>query len=105
MLERISGENAEIVIENVDMPAFLSLNRGYSFYGKLVYKTSQEELLIQVRKDSDIIGRFTAFYTLVDREKLRLLKVPNAVPSEDFVELYYRLLNDRQLLERQEGSS
>ncbi|AKB77699.1 Membrane alanine aminopeptidase N [Methanosarcina horonobensis HB-1 = JCM 15518] len=103
VLERISGENAEIVIENVDMPAFLSLNRGYSFYGKLVYKTSQEELLIQVRKDSDIIGRFTAFYTLVDREKLRLLKVPNAVPSEDFVELYYRLLNDRQLLERAGG--
>jgi len=103
VLERISGETAEIVIENVGMPSFLSLNRGYSFYGKLVYKASQEELLMQVRKDSDIIGRFTAFYTFVDREKLRLLKVPNAAPSEDFVELYYRLLNDRQLLERAGG--
>jgi len=103
VLERISGETAEIVIENVGMPSFLSLNRGYSFYGKLVYKASQEELLMQVRKDSDIIGRFTAFYTFVDREKLRLLKVPNAAPSEDFVELYYRLLNDRQLLEKAGG--
>lgn len=103
VLERVSGETAEIIIENVDMPAFLSLNRGYSFYGKIIYRASQEELLLQVRKDSDIIGRFTAFYTFVDREKLRLLKVPGAAPSDDFVELYYRLLNDRQLLERAGG--
>jgi len=103
VLERISGETAEIVIENVDLPSFLSLNRGYSFYGKLVYRASQEELLMQVRKDSDIAGRFTAFYTFVDREKLRLLKVPGSAPSEDFVELYYRLLNDRQLLEKAGG--
>ncbi|WP_440947647.1 DUF3458 domain-containing protein [Methanosarcina sp. T3] len=103
VMERISEETSTITIENVDLPAFLSLNRGYSFYGKLVYKASQEELLLQVRKDSDIIGRFTAFYTLVDREKFRLLKNPDAKPSEDFVDLYYRLLNDRQLLERAGG--
>jgi len=87
----------------VDMPAFLSLNRGYSFYGKLVYKASHEELMMQVRKDRDTIGRFTAFYTLVDREKLKLLKNPESKPSEDFIELYYRLLNDRQLLEKAGG--
>lgn len=103
VLERISEETSTVTIENVDLPAFLSLNRGYSFYGKLVYKASQEELLLQVRKDSDITGRFTAFYTLVDREKFRLLKNPDAKPSEEFVDLYYRLLNDRQLLERAGG--
>lgn len=103
VLERVSGETAEIVIENVDMPAFLSLNRGYSFYGKLIYRAGQDELLMQVRKDTDTIGRFTAFYTLVDREKLRLLKNPESKPSEDFIELYYRLLNDRQLLEKAGG--
>ena len=103
VLERVSGETAEITVENVDMPAFLSLNRGYSFYGKLIYRAGQDELLMQVRKDRDTIGRFTAFYTLVDREKLRLLKNPESRPSEDFVELFYRLLNDRQLLERAGG--
>ncbi|AKB22660.1 M1 family metallopeptidase [Methanosarcina sp. WH1] len=103
VLVKVSGETEEITIENVDMPSFLSLNRGYSFYGKLIYRASQEELLLQVRKDSDITGRFTAFYTLVDREKLRLLKVPGSAPSEDFIELYYRLFNDRQLLERAGG--
>lgn len=103
VLERVSGETAEITVENVEMPSFLSLNRGYSFYGKLIYRANQEELLLQVRKDSDITGRFTAFYTLVDREKLRLLKVPGSSPSEDFIELYYRLFNDRQLLERAGG--
>jgi aminopeptidase N len=103
VLERVSGENAEIVVENVDMPAFLSLNRGNSFYGKVLYRAGMDELLMQVRKDSDIIGRYTAFYTLVDREKLRLLKNPELNPTEDFIELYYKLLNDRQLLERAGG--
>jgi aminopeptidase N len=101
--EWVSGETAEIIVENVDMPAFLSMNRGYSLYGKLVYRAGQDELLMQVRKDRDIIGRFTAFYTLVDREKLRLLKNPESKPSEDFIELYYRLLNDRSLLEKAGG--
>ncbi len=103
IMERVSGETSEVVIENVDMPAFLSLNRGYSFYGKLVYKASHDELMMQVRKDRDIIGRFTAFYTLVDREKLKLLKNPESKPSESFIEFYYRLLNDRQLLEKAGG--
>ncbi|AKB24515.1 Membrane alanine aminopeptidase N [Methanosarcina sp. MTP4] len=103
VLERVSGKQAEITVENVAKPAFLSLNRDYSFYGKLVYDASPEELLLQVRKDSDIIGRFTAFYTLVDREKLRLLKDPEAKPTEDFVSLYYKLLNDRELLEKAGG--
>jgi aminopeptidase N len=103
ILERISGESAEIVIENVDMPAFLSLNRGYAFYGKIVYRASQEELLLQVKRDKDITGKFIAFYTLVDREKHRLLKNPESKPSEEFIELYYRLINDRQLLEKAGG--
>jgi aminopeptidase N len=39
----------------------------------------------------------------VDREKLRLLKDPAAKPTEDFVSLYYKLLNDRELLEKVGG--
>jgi aminopeptidase N len=103
ILEKVKEETTEIIIENMDMPAFLSLNRGYSFYGKVIYDASQEELLLQVRKDKDIIGRFKAFYTLVDREKHKLLRNSESKPSEEFVELYYRLLNDRQLLEKAGG--
>ena len=103
VLERVTGETAEIIVENVDMPTFLSLNRGYSFYGKVIYRASQYELMQQVRKDNDVIGRFTAFHTLVDREKFKLLKNPEAKPSEEFIELYYRLLNDRPLLEKAGG--
>ena len=84
VLERVSGETAKINIENVDIPAFLSLNRGYSFYGKLIYRASQDELLLQLRKNRDTIGRFTAFYALVDREKIRLLTNSESKPSEDF---------------------
>jgi aminopeptidase N len=103
VLEKVQGESAKIVIENVARPAFLSLNRGCSFYGKTVYDASREELLLQVRKDRDIVGRFAAFYTLADREKLRLLKDSEAKPSEDFVSLYYKLINDRSLLEKAGG--
>ncbi|MDD2439134.1 MAG: M1 family metallopeptidase [Methanosarcinaceae archaeon] len=103
VLERVSGEKAEIVLEAVDKPAFLSLNRGYACYGKFYYEAKESELLLQVKKDSDIIGRYTAFYTLTDREKLRLLKAPKAKPTSSFIELYYKLLNDRELLEKAGG--
>jgi len=96
VLERVSGETTEITIENVDMPAFLSLNRGYSFYGKLVYRASQEELLMQVRRDRDIIGRFTAFYTLrltgKNSGSLRILKQG---PLKTLSNFTTGLLNDR----------
>src|SRR5690606_40577607 len=34
---------------------------------------------------------------------LPIFRLPGSAPSEDFIELYYRLLNDRQLLERAGG--
>lgn len=97
--EWVDSGNVNIVVENVDAPAFVSLNRGYSFYGKVVREVPDEELLLQVRKDSDMINRFIAYYTLVDREKMRLMADPEAKPSEMFLELFNELISDEVLME------
>ncbi|MDV0446654.1 hypothetical protein MsAg5_05040 [Methanosarcinaceae archaeon Ag5] len=95
----VQNEEEEIVL-SVEDPAFVSLNRGGSFYGKIVTQADAKELMIQVRKDKDIVSRFLAFYTLTDREKERLLKNPDASPSSEYADLYHELLCDHALLDK-----
>ncbi|MCD4821403.1 MAG: M1 family metallopeptidase [Methanococcoides sp.] len=97
--EWIASEKAEISVENVDMPAFISVNRGYSFYGKVVRDVSDDELLLQVEKDGDMINRFVAYYTLVDREKMKLIADEDARVSEMFIDLFSELIIDDELME------
>ncbi|WP_292518556.1 M1 family metallopeptidase [Methanoculleus sp.] len=100
---RIADEAGVVTLDDVDRPAFLSLNRGYSFYGKVTYRPPEDELYIQVERDSDIVGRFTAFLALVDREMVRLLENPDAAVSERFVDLCIGLLADDRLMEEAGG--
>ncbi|WP_332449085.1 M1 family metallopeptidase [Methanoculleus sp.] len=100
---RIAGESGEIVLDDVDRPAFLSLNRGYSFYGKVAYRPPEDELYLQVQSDADIIGRFAAFAALADGEMLRLLKDPDAAVSDRFTTLCTGLLADDRLMEEAGG--
>lgn len=100
---RIAEEEGEAVLDNVDKPAFLSLNRGYSFYGKVAYRPPEDELYLQVRKDPDIVGRFAAFAALADREMLRLLENPEAAASGRFADLCAALLADDRLMEEAGG--
>jgi aminopeptidase N len=103
-LIRINGIEQDIVFKNVARPAIVSLNRGYSFYGKVVYDASEEELYLQAEKDTDLINRYIAFYTLADREKMRLLKEKNTHPSEKFIKLFHSVLNDKKLLNEMSSS-
>ncbi len=79
-------------------PSFLSCNRGYSFYGKLQYPVTRQELFLQVRKDKDIAARFLAWYALMDQEKMRLLKDPAADVDKSITDLYMELLQDKELM-------
>ncbi|MBI2572691.1 DUF3458 domain-containing protein [Candidatus Woesearchaeota archaeon] len=79
-------------------PAFLSCNKGYSFYGKVEYATTRQELFLQVRKEKDIVGRFLAWYQLIDQEKMRLLKAPSAEVDKSITDLYLELLCDSSLM-------
>ncbi|MFH1054353.1 MAG: M1 family metallopeptidase [Candidatus Woesearchaeota archaeon] len=95
---RITEVRQTIVFENVGRPAFLSLNRHLSFYGKVIYdQKSIPELMIQVKKDSDIINRYMAFYKLMDIEKMSLLRDPKKDVSKSIIDLYFTLLSDKNL--------
>lgn len=95
---RVVDPLCEIKFEDVDQPAFISLNRNYAVFGKVLYECSDKELYLQVRKDSDMINRYMAFYQLAEKEKLRLLEDAEAEVSEEFRDLYFEMLNDADLM-------
>ncbi|MCL2142096.1 MAG: M1 family metallopeptidase [Methanimicrococcus sp.] len=99
----VQRREEEIVIQNVEPPAFVSLNRNGSFYGKIETDADVKELYTQVRKDKDIIGRWLAFYALTDMEKRKLLLNKTASLSPEYVNLYFELLCDQNLLEKTGG--
>jgi len=89
--------------DGIDPPAFLSLNRGYSFYGKVLHHASDDELLRQVKEDDDISARYSAYATLLDREKTRLLADPAAPVRDHITGLIPALLADAGLMTRAGG--
>jgi len=98
VMEPMKGREKKIVFTNVEKPAFLSLNRGYSFFGKVVHDADIDELVLQVRKDKDLINRFIAFYKIVDMEKMKLIGNADSVSSEQFTGLYHELIRDHELM-------
>jgi aminopeptidase N len=99
----VHGEHDTFTIEGVARPAYLSLNRGYSFYGKVRDQATPDQLLMQVRTDTDLVNRFVAFHRLADQEKMRLLASPGAEISDLFIDLYHELITDDELMQRAGG--
>ena len=95
---RVMEVESEMVFEGVEEPAFVSLNRGYKFYGKVFCEVDEEELYLAARKDGDIAARYMAFYRLSEGEKMRILE--GGEVSEKFVDLFFELLDDGELMER-----
>jgi aminopeptidase N len=102
-VQRIRSGSVAITIPGVDRPAYASLNRGYSFYGKVRFDPGEEALRLQARTDPDAVNRYLAFFTLADREKARLIAEPGGDPSEMFTTLFMDLLGDQDLLDRVGG--
>ncbi|MFA5108262.1 MAG: M1 family metallopeptidase [Candidatus Micrarchaeia archaeon] len=88
----------KIIFENLPThPAFISFCRGYCFYGKVEYEQTQDELYLQLLKDSDAINRYMAFCKLADIQKMRLLKTPKSEFDSRFIETFFSLLSDEKL--------
>ena len=98
--KRITKDDNEIIFENVEEYTYVSMNRGQTFYGRLVYEQSDEDLFLQVKTDKDIIARYMAFYKLFDSEKLRLLEKKDSKVDQKLVELYFELLNNEELMDK-----
>ncbi len=95
-LIRMDGAEAEIRFDDVALPAFLSLNRNYSFYGKVKAPVDPAALRLQAERDRDVVNRFIALYRLTEQEIIRLIDHPGAMPEKDYLDLYFRLLSDRE---------
>jgi aminopeptidase N len=103
VIHRVDKEEETLEIASPERPAFLSINRGYSFYGKVRYDASREELFLQAEKDRDLVNRYLAFMTLMDREKVKMLENPDALPDPECIDLYFRLISDHDLMQRGGG--
>lgn len=93
----IDGPEKVVPFKNIEEPAFLSLNRGYSFYGKVISNTDTTALRLQATRDHDIVNRFIALYRLAEQELIRLVEDPGKEPSDSYLELYFRILCDDDL--------
>ena len=91
---RLDGAEAEIRFDDVPPPVFLSLNREYSFYGKVKAPLDPAALRLQAESDGDAVNRFIALYRLAEQEIIRLIDHPGKTPTEDFIDLYFRILSD-----------
>ena len=98
VLYRVEKGEETLELGSPEPPAFISLNRGYSFYGKVNYDAPSAELYLQAERDSDLVNRYLAFMTIMDREKLKMLNNPSASPGPECIDLYFRLLSDHDLL-------
>jgi aminopeptidase N len=100
---RVTQRTQRVEIADVDRMAFLSLNRGYSFYGLVDYDPREDAWYLQVRKDSDLVNRYIAFYRLADGEMTRMLADPAAVPDKRFTDLFFELISDTDLMQNAGG--
>jgi aminopeptidase N len=98
VLYRVEKEEETLELASPEPPAFISLNRGYSFYGKVNYDAPLKELYLQAERDSDLINRCLAFMAIMDREKVKMLNDPSALPDTACIDLYFRILSDRELM-------
>ena len=100
---RMNAPDHSIVIAEPNEPAFISLNRGASFYGRLEYEPGTEALCLQVRMDNDITSRFLAFTQLCETEIIRLMEDTGAAVSTALTDLIADLFSDEALLSEAGG--
>jgi len=103
IVHRVEKENEDIAIPSGKKPAFLSLNRGHSFYGRVAYAAPVDELYLQAEKDRDITARYLAFLAIVDSEKMKILLDPSVFVDPRCTDLIFRTLSDDELMERAGG--
>ncbi len=102
-LIRVKNPVERLAFSYTGTPAFLSLNRGGSFYGQVENDAADAELLLQARHDTDVVNRFMALNRLFDRQKLRLMNDDSAEIPEDLTLLYFDLMHDAALMDRAGG--
>lgn len=100
---RMDTPDCTVSIPQTKRPAFISLNRGASFYGRLEYDPGEEALSLQAKMDDDITSRFLAFTRLCETEIIRLMEEPKAEVSSILTDLIAEIFSDVALLSEAGG--
>ena len=86
------------VIPLKEAPAYISLNRNHTMYGKVFYgQMTEEQRALQALTDSDTVNKYMAFSEIIDAEKVKLIKESTTPVSEKLLELYAKILLDPSL--------
>jgi aminopeptidase N len=100
VLHRVEDAEERLEISSPVEPAFLSINRGFSFYGKVTFDPPVKALYLQARLDSDLVNRCLALMRILDLEKQKMLIDPSAEPDLACTSLWFDLFSDRDLMMR-----
>lgn len=91
----LDKEKAEFDIPCDRAPAFASLNRGYSFYGRcFAEETDEEKLSLQALHDPDEFNRVQAMRALVDIDRARYLAAPDGFEPSQLLLSTVKAVND-----------
>jgi len=94
----ITEQTHNFAFKNVPAPAFLSFNRGYSFYGTFRDRSATAaQLRRQVLADPDAFNRVEAMRRLTDMERIKLIHDPSAGVSEEWLRVFGSILEDNSL--------
>lgn len=94
----IKNEKEILTIPVAEEPAYISLNRNQALYGKMFWKEqTQQQLEFQALTDSDIVNRYMAFSTLLDQEKVKLVRNIEEQISPFVLSLYGKILMNTNL--------
>jgi aminopeptidase N len=94
----INRRSATVSIPCSVEPAFVSLNRDYSFYGTFRVKGETPGLLArQIACDPNLFNRVEALRRLTDRERIRLIRKPDARVGAGWLQVFGQILRDRSL--------
>ena len=86
------------VFEDVPEPIFVSMNRNASFYGTFRDRSAnREQWKQQVRLDPNLFNRVEAMRYITDEERIRIIRDPEAAPSEDWLNVFGSVLRDTSL--------
>ena len=100
VLHRVEEVEETLEISSPSEPAFLSINRGFSFYGKVAFDPPIKALYIQARLDRDLVNRCLALMRILDLEKQKMLIDPSAEPDIECTSLWFDIFSDRDLMMR-----
>lgn len=97
-LLELRDEEKLFSFRDVPEPAFVSMNRDYSFYGTFTDQSAtRDQRILQARLDPNLFCRVDAMMRVTDEERVRLINDPKATPSAEWIAVYEAVLNDTTL--------